>query len=70
MKNHHHNNPIHARPPAGAPSHEAIAARAHALWAEQGHPENQDEAIWLEAESRLLADQSPTKDSLSLSIDS
>lgn len=38
-------------------THEAIAARARELWAEQGCPENCDETIWLEAEAELLAMQ-------------
>ena len=70
MKNHHHNHPIHARHAEGAPSHEVISAHAQALWVEHGRPEHQDEAIWLEAESQLLAEQNRTKGNLGLSIDS
>jgi hypothetical protein len=58
MKNHHHSHPIHIPPTARiAPPHEAIAVRAFELWARHGHPENQDEAIWLEAEGQLAAVQ-------------
>ncbi len=35
------------------PTHQDIAAAAELLWIERGRPENQDEIIWLEAESRL-----------------
>jgi hypothetical protein len=41
------------RSSAPAPTHEAISAAAELLWIERGRPENQDEAIWLEAERRL-----------------
>ncbi len=36
-------------------THDAIANRAHELWAEHGCPKNCDEAIWLEAEAELIA---------------
>lgn len=57
---HHHGHPQHTDSTAqtDAPhtvSHEDIAQCARELWAQQGCPENRDEAIWLEAESRLLA---------------
>jgi hypothetical protein len=59
MKNHHHHSPIHPHSSvASVPDHAAIAEQAYHLWEEHGHPENRDEAIWLEAESQLLADQS------------
>jgi hypothetical protein len=76
MKNHHHNSPIHpkpvvARPSAeSAPPHEAIVARAEALWIGHGRPENQDEPIWLEAEGQLRAEQRQTAGNPILSIDS
>jgi hypothetical protein len=59
MKHHHqsfHHTGTDA--PADAPralSHDEIAPCAHELWEQQGCPDNRDEAIWLEAESRLLA---------------
>jgi len=80
MKNHHHHNPIHPVSPApllaqtaleGAPPYEAIAGRAYALWEAQGHPENCDRAIWLEAEGQLLATpQFQPQRNLALSTDS
>jgi hypothetical protein len=72
MKNHHHNSPI--RTPSvvavSAPLHEAIAARAYELWGAQGHPENCDKAIWLEAEGQLAAVQHVPLGNRALSTDS
>lgn len=51
MKNHHHHNPIHPKPP----THEEIALCAFLLWIDAGRPENSAEAIWLEAEKKLIA---------------
>ncbi len=71
MKNHHHNSPIHPKPVAAiAPTHEAITARAESLWIGHGRPENQDEAIWLEAEGQLRAEQTGPSGNNRLSIDS
>ena len=36
------------------PAHDEIARCAHELWSRAGRPEGQDEAIWLEAERRLV----------------
>jgi hypothetical protein len=56
MKNHHHNHPIHVHSATQiAPPHDAVALRAWSLWTGRGQPENQAEAIWLEAEAQLLA---------------
>ncbi len=52
MKNHHHNGPIH--PTSRSLIHEAIATRAYELWVRDGKPENQADAIWLEAEQELM----------------
>ncbi len=52
MKNHHHNGPIH--PTSRNVIHETIATRAYELWVEEGKPDNQSDAIWLEAERELL----------------
>jgi Protein of unknown function (DUF2934) len=57
---HHHGLPQHTDSTAQTDaahtlSHEDISQCARELWAQQGCPENRDEAIWLEAESRLLA---------------
>ncbi len=52
------------------PPHEAIAVRAHELWVAQGHPENCDKAIWLEAEGQLGAAQPSPPCNLALSTDS
>lgn len=49
----HHNDPIPQT--SGEAVHEAIAARAYALWLRAGQPEDQAEAIWLEAERELIA---------------
>ena len=59
MKNHHHASPIHHPHPAvvSAPLHEDIAQRAYALWVEFGCPSDRTVAIWLEAESQLVAVQ-------------
>ena len=55
MKNHHHNGSIH---PISSNSkdaiHESISARAHELWVGYGRPENQADAIWLQAEQELI----------------
>lgn len=44
---------------APTPTRDDIAAAAELLWIERGRPENQDEAIWLEAEQRLLHPSRP-----------
>ena len=55
MKNHHHNGPVQSSSPnARSAIHDAIATRAHELWVGYGYPENQAEAIWLQAEQELL----------------
>ena len=41
--------------PASAPTHDEIAQCARELWTESGRPGGRDEAIWLEAERRLVA---------------
>jgi hypothetical protein len=56
MKNHHHNGPIH--PSSRTVIHETIAARAYELWVAKEKPENQAEAIWLEAERELVTERS------------
>ncbi len=35
------------------PTQEQIALRAYSLWEQQGHPGNQEVAIWLQAETQL-----------------
>jgi hypothetical protein len=40
---------------ASAPTHDEIAQSACALWTASGRPEGRDDAIWLEAERRLIA---------------
>ena len=59
MKNHHHGHHQQnatAQPVApSAPSHDEIVPCARELWEQQGCPADRDEAIWLEAESRMLA---------------
>lgn len=44
-----------SRTTIATPSHDEIALCARALWAESGQPEGRDDAIWLEAENRLLS---------------
>jgi hypothetical protein len=38
--------------------HAVIAAKAYDLWEHRGRPDNQAEAMWLEAERDLIATQS------------
>jgi hypothetical protein len=37
------------------PLHDEIAQCARELWSQSGRPQGHDEAIWLEAERRLIA---------------
>jgi Protein of unknown function (DUF2934) len=37
----------------GEPAHDDIARCAYWLWEQQGRPQNQDVAIWLQAETQL-----------------
>ena len=39
------------------PSHDEIAQCARELWTESGEPEGRDEAIWFEAERRLISER-------------
>jgi len=59
MKHHHRHLRLKGAPaPTASPApllHDEIAQCARELWLQQGSPENCDNAIWLEAESRLLA---------------
>jgi hypothetical protein len=57
MKNHHHNGHIEPQPNSRSAIHEAIAIRAYELWASSGKPEDQDDAIWLEAERELISER-------------
>ena len=68
MKNHHHSH-LHTDSTAQTsaalpPSHDEIAPCARELWEQQGCPDNCDEAIWLEAESRLAANRPGTSPGL------
>lgn len=40
---------------SSGPSHDEIAQCARELWNESGRPEGCDEAIWLDAERRLVS---------------
>ena len=60
MKNHHHNGPIHPDANSRSVIHETIAARAYALWELNGKPDNQSDALWLEAERSLMAEREPS----------
>jgi hypothetical protein len=57
MKNHHHNGPVHPDANSRSVIHESIATRAYALWERDGKPENQSEALWLEAERSLMTER-------------
>jgi len=53
--------PVHAHNvPTSNPqksfSQEDVKRRAEALWRQRGQPSGQDDAIWLEAESQLVAE--------------
>jgi hypothetical protein len=41
------------------PNHDEIAQCARQLWTESGQPEGRDEAIWFEAERRLISERRP-----------
>ena len=56
MKNHHHNGSIH--PTSRELIHEAIAARAYAIWLQAGEPDDQAAANWLQAEHELMTGRS------------
>lgn len=43
--------------PSGEPTHDEIALCAYSLWEEQGHPENREVEIWLQAETQLRQSQ-------------
>ena len=49
------NAPSPIAPALGRPTHGQISALARSIWERRGRPEGQDAAIWLEAESKLLA---------------
>lgn len=50
------NVPTPTERPRRQVSHEQITRRAKELWHERGQPSGSDEAIWLEAESKLQAE--------------
>jgi hypothetical protein len=54
MKNHHHNGPVKNSANSRTVIHESIAARAYELWEQSGKPENQSDALWLQAEQELV----------------
>ncbi len=51
-----------ASAPGLAPSYDEIARCAHDLWSQAGRPAGRDEAIWLEAERRLVMAAAPQSD--------
>jgi hypothetical protein len=57
MKNHHHGAPVAPATNSKTQIHEAIAARAYSLWERQGKPDNQADALWLQAERELVAER-------------
>ena len=40
------------------PAHDEIARCAYSLWEQQGHPQDQEIGIWLQAEAQLRKSQS------------
>jgi hypothetical protein len=42
-----------AVPPCAPVTREAIAARAHTLWEQAGHPNGRDLEFWVQAEQQL-----------------
>ena len=62
MKNHHHQGHIAPTPNSRTQIHEAIAARAYALWEKQGKPADQADTLWLQAERELMAERSDGKE--------
>jgi Protein of unknown function (DUF2934) len=40
-----------------SPSHDEISQCARKLWTESGQPEGRDQAIWFEAERRLISER-------------
>jgi len=42
----------------GEPTHDEIALCAHSLWEQLGRPQQQEVAIWLQAETQLRESQS------------
>jgi len=55
MKNHHHNGPHLPTANSRSVIHETIAARAYDLWLQDGKPEDQADAHWLQAEREMVA---------------
>ncbi len=43
--------------PSCEPTHDKIALCAYSLWEQQGRPQNQEVAIWLQAETQLRQSQ-------------
>ena len=41
----------------GEPTHDDIAQWAYSLWEQHGHPQNQQVAIWFQAEAQLRQPQ-------------
>ena len=61
MKNHHHQGHVAATANSPAQIHDAISARAYELWEKQGQPENQSDALWLQAERDLVEERTAKK---------
>ena len=53
-------NPFTASLDPSLSDHDRIAHRAHEIWCELGRPQNQDLAIWLEAEAEVHATEQKT----------
>jgi hypothetical protein len=55
---HENSFPVTAATATGSsPSHDEIAQCARELWTESGQPEGRDQAIWFEAERRLVSER-------------
>ena len=65
MKNHHHNGHVHT---TKSQIHEAIATRAYELWVSHGKPEDQTDALWLEAELELKTGRKTPESNPSLPV--
>jgi hypothetical protein len=51
-----HANNVPTSQPQQPYSHDDVKRRAEQLWRDRGQPTGQDDAIWFEAESQLLAE--------------
>ena len=62
MKNHHHQGHVAPTDNSRTQIHEKIAARAYALWENKGRPDNEADALWLQAEHELISERTDRKE--------